>query len=526
MQLTNANLSYGLKNPSGLAVLGYGLGNTESYYYLAGSALRKLDASIYVNGVHNQDLEIHPFCSNNSINVKAVVRYIMHTESGHIKWFIDDVEKTAFEDKLEWSETLPGGTYKISMVVKNEYGTMDTIRTSVTIDLAEPDLQVKDTAVCYGETVTLSASSSDAVLLQWYSDSNYSDLISQGGSFTTSILKSDTAFYVEAVSADGCISRDTVHITVLFLLPVLTVKDTTVCFGAVALFTVSSQNASSLTWFSDAAYSDAVNHTPSYETVVIFDTVFYIEALSDKGCSVKDKMNISVTTLPAVVAMDDVYLCYGEEITLSVLESEGTVSWNVDPITVRPLHSQDYIVTASKPFCPDSHDTVMVTVGDSLYIYPAKLPDYSAHAEYEQQIGSNAQSPTFTLAGGSLPFGLNLYYLGNISGHASSDATTSVFTVKVEDEHNCATTREYILEKEFSPPKVFTPNNDGINDYFMKGYKVAIFDRFGMEIFKGDDGWDGTYKNKLAPHDIYFYKITHESIDGKIKINTGYVGIE
>ncbi|MDR1581663.1 MAG: gliding motility-associated C-terminal domain-containing protein [Prevotellaceae bacterium] len=845
MSLTNANLSYGLKNPSGLAVLGYGLGDFESYYYLAGSALRKLDASFYINDVHSQDMDVHLSCNSN-VNVEAVVKYVMHPDPGHLRWFIDDVEEPALSDQTEWDKDLSVGLHKISMVVRNEYNVMDTVRssimikfidteisktvicqrekvelqienafdyftyfwyydgnytdmiveaTSLEVDLSDdtafyiktvssagcisrdtvyvtvpplPNLQVKDTAVCYGATVTLSALSSDAVsfrwysnsdyypgliseeasfttstlksntafyieatsadgcisrdtvhvtvfpslglhvkdtvvcygetvtlsafssaavLLQWYSNSdyssdgliseeaslttsilksdtafyvkavsannciskdtvyitvpslldlqvrdtvvcygatvtlsasssivasfrwyrnsNYSGFIWEGGSLTTSILKSDTAFYVEAISADGCISRDTVHVTVfplpdlqvkdtavcygatvtlsalssdavlfqwysnsnysgliskeasfttstlesntafyietvsadncisrdtvhvtVFPLPDLQVKDTTVCSGIMTLLTVSSQNAVSLMWFSDAAYSDAINHTSLYETALTIDTVFYIEALSDKGCNVKDVMNISVTTPPVVVAMDDVYLCYGEDITLSVLESDGTVSWNVDQITVHPLYSQDYIVTASKLFCPDSRDTVRVTVGDSLYLYPAQLPDYLVYAKYEQQIGSNAQLPTFTLVSGNLPSGLSLSHSGNISGYTSNGAMAYVFTVKVEDGHNCSMTREYILEKEFSPPKVFTPNNDGINDYFMRGYKVVIFDRLGIEIFKGDDGWDGTYKNKPAPHDIYFYKITHESTDGKIKINTGYVGIE
>jgi gliding motility-associated-like protein len=320
---------------------------------------------------------------------------------------------------------------------------------------------------------------------------------------------------------------DTVETSVTVSFPVLTVRDTTVCAGIMTSFTVSSQNATSVTWFNDATYSGAIAHTPSYETALTDNAVFYIEASTDKECSVKDEMNVSVVTPPSVVAAtNDAYLCYGEKITLEVSESEGTVRWNVDNTTVRPLYSQDYIVTASKPFCPDARDTVRVTVRDSLYISPAKLPDYVINEEYEQQISSNAQSPVFTLVSGNLPFGLNLSSSGNLSGYPSNKEAISVFTVKVEDEHQCAVTQEYILEREFYTSKIFTPNNDGINDHFMKGYKIVIFNRLGVEIFKGDDGWDGTYKNKLAPRDIYFYRITREITDSQTKIYTGYVGLE
>ncbi|MDR1583006.1 MAG: T9SS type B sorting domain-containing protein, partial [Prevotellaceae bacterium] len=376
--------------------------------------------------------------------------------------------------------------------------------------------QVQDTSVCYGTQVILNTfPNSDTVQFEWYIDQNNSGL-------TIIELTSDTVFYVETISVDGCISIGSIHIFVNPL-PDLTVKDTAVCAGIMTLFTVSSQDAVSLTWFSDTDYLDAVNHTSSYETALDVDTVFYIEALSDKGCSIKKEMNISVAKYPVVVAMDDVYLCYGDEITLSTLESEGTLNWNVDPITFRPLHSQDYIVTASQQFCPDVSDTVMVTVSDSLYIYPTELPAYKVYTDYNQQIYSNAQSSVFTLFNGNLPLGLTLSLFGNLSGtpYVSNDNSISVFTVQVEDAHNCVATHEYMLEEELYIPKIFTPNNDGINDYFMKGYEIIIFDRFGIEVFKGDNGWDGTYKNKIVPHDIYYYKLIHKN-----KTLVGYVGVE
>jgi hypothetical protein len=72
--------------------------------------------------------------------------------------------------------------------------------------------------------------------------------------------------------------------------------------------------------------------------------------------------------------MDDYYLCYGDEVVLEVLQSDGAVSWNVEQLTVSPLSTQEYIVTANRPPCPDAKDTVTITVGDSLYILPAELP--------------------------------------------------------------------------------------------------------------------------------------------------------
>ncbi|MDR1129830.1 MAG: gliding motility-associated C-terminal domain-containing protein [Prevotellaceae bacterium] len=387
-----------------------------------------------------------------------------------------------------------------------------------------PDLNVKDTAVCYGETVSVTALSSDAASIGWYRNPDYTGLIVQAASFTTPGLKSDTVFYAEAISINGCISRDTLRITVNPL-PDLAVMDTVICAYNATVFTAYSKDAATISWYDDMAYSNNIIQASSYETVLTADTVFYIEALSSEGCSTRDAMSISVIQNPSVAAMEDQYLCYGEEITLRLFESDGTVSWNVDPLTVRPLVSQEYVVVASRPPCPDVSDTVRVTVGDSLYIFPSELPDYSSHADYNQQINSNAQSPVYTIISGSLPFGLNLYNSGNLSGTPDGDDQVSVFTVQVEDSAACTAIREYVLEKEFFMPKLFTPNGDGINDVFMRGHEIVIFDRLGVEIFRGEDGWDGTYKNKPAPHDIYFYILTRRLENGQKKMYSGYIGI-
>jgi gliding motility-associated-like protein len=442
----------------------------------------------------------------------------------------DAVSLTWFKDANYTDTIIKSASYKTAQLKSNTVFYIEAVsvngcilRDTVHVTILPPlDLNVKDTVICYGETATPNALCSDAVSLKWYRNPNYSGLITESTSFTTAALTSDTVFYVEAVSVYGCISRDTVRIKVLQ--PELIVSDMTICSETMTVFTASSQDAASITWYRDDVYSDLITQSASYETMLTANTVFYIEALSKEGCRSRDSIDVSVIRKPVVIAMKDAYLCYGEEITLSVIDSDGVVNWNVEPLTVNPLTSQQYIVTASRQPCPDVSDTVTITVSDSLYIYPSELPPYKAYSDYSQQINSNAQSANYTIISGNLPFGLNLYRYGDLSGTPYSDDLVSVFTVQVEDDNKCTATREYVLEKEFFIPKVFTPNGDGINDFFMKRYKVVIFDRLGIEIFRGDDGWDGTYKNKLVPPDIYFYLITKPE-NGKNKIYTGYIGV-
>ncbi|MBQ0156675.1 MAG: Ig-like domain-containing protein [Bacteroidales bacterium] len=68
-------------------------------------------------------------------------------------------------------------------------------------------------------------------------------------------------------------------------------------------------------------------------------------------------------------------------------------------------------------------------------------------------------------------------------------------------------------------PTVFTPTEiDGANDDFMPGYPVVIYNRVGDVICVSSNGWDGTYKGKLADAGVYIYVITMK--DGSEKRGT------
>lgn len=70
-------------------------------------------------------------------------------------------------------------------------------------------------------------------------------------------------------------------------------------------------------------------------------------------------------------------------------------------------------------------------------------------------------------------------------------------------------------------PTAFTPfNKDGLNDYFMKGRKVTIFDRYGQRVFDGNDGWDGTTPGGRVDPGVYFYdvQLNTRSFQGSIEV--------
>jgi gliding motility-associated-like protein len=70
-------------------------------------------------------------------------------------------------------------------------------------------------------------------------------------------------------------------------------------------------------------------------------------------------------------------------------------------------------------------------------------------------------------------------------------------------------------------PNVFTPNNDGYNDYFyaigknIPKFKMEIFNRWGQTLktlYSIDEKWDGTYHGQKMPQGTYFWVADYERI--------------
>jgi gliding motility-associated-like protein len=69
-------------------------------------------------------------------------------------------------------------------------------------------------------------------------------------------------------------------------------------------------------------------------------------------------------------------------------------------------------------------------------------------------------------------------------------------------------------------PNAFTPNGDGLNDFFrpvganITRYKLQIFNRWGIMIFESKDissGWNGYFKGSMAAPDVYTFDATYET---------------
>jgi gliding motility-associated-like protein len=120
------------------------------------------------------------------------------------------------------------------------------------------------------------------------------------------------------------------------------------------------------------------------------------------------------------------------------------------------------------------------------------------------------------------------------------------YTVTAFDINGCPVVAELFVEVDKNRnvyiPNVFSPNGDGVNDFFQffsgPGVReirsLRVFDRWGELVYQVTDlppsenpdpatGWDGTFRGKLMNPGVYVYIAEVEFLDGEVLLYRGDV---
>jgi large repetitive protein len=106
-------------------------------------------------------------------------------------------------------------------------------------------------------------------------------------------------------------------------------------------------------------------------------------------------------------------------------------------------------------------------------------------------------------------------------------------TLQVTDIYGCISEvkkRIRVFDYFLVMPNAFTPNGDGLNDYFfprfvnIESLEFWVLNKWGETIYYTDDleanGWDGTVGGKDAPPGNYVYKLSFKTLDGRLQNKT------
>ncbi|MDD4372557.1 MAG: gliding motility-associated C-terminal domain-containing protein [Bacteroidales bacterium] len=211
--------------------------------------------------------------------------------------------------------------------------------------------------------------------------------------------------------------------------------------------------------------------------------------------------------------------CENDAFILSASGADA-YEWLLDPvltsdqITLPAVENMEFLVTGTNSLgCMDS-----ATI--QLQVNPRPQIELILNAE-ERSV--TVQPDTFleyTFSSGSML--LQSGASGSFT-YAGIDLPVDTVAVQAITAEGCVSEAAIFVETN-NESNAFSPNGDGINDVFRKGDFIRVFSRWGVELFGGDEGWDGRYKGSMvAPGTYYFLQEIRDANGVLIRTEKGSV---
>ncbi|MEP7127853.1 MAG: PKD domain-containing protein, partial [Chitinophagales bacterium] len=328
----------------------------------------------------------------------------------------------------------------------------------------------------------------------------------------------------------GCKSSVTKQVEI-FPLPQINARpDTFVC--DIDTVMLHAEGGVSYLWLPDLNINDNTLAQPKVNPKVT--TEYTVTVTNEFGCVAKDSVLIKSTDTVMAITSPDAFLCTGESIQLFSTDAVQ-YQWSPDFMinntsianpTVFPDVTTTYYVTASIGSCIDE-DTVTVTV-----LYP---PEVDAGEDVTINQGESIQLNATGIGTylWSPPEWLTDF---SISNPVASPTNTTTFIVLVSSDNGCKASDSVTVTVThihlFIVPNAFTPNGDGLNDFFQfytKGIlevlSVKIFNRWGQEVYSdasgNGEGWDGSFNEIPCEIGTYIYSVSGITYDGNVLTEKG-----
>lgn len=423
-------------------------------------------------------------------------------------------------------------------VTGNSSNCLSTDSITVTITPPPSVFAGPDFSVCNGSQATMNVSTTGSSY-QW---SPSTGII--GSNTTQNVViapTSNTSYTVTVTGPGGCISTDTINVTVNSLPTVnATSPDNTICSGLST--TVNASGAATYSWIPASGLGSPTSGSSSANPSTT--TTYQVIGTDANGCMDTASITITVNPLPGVYITSTPTEC-GD--TTGTMVNSGVVSGTA-PFTFT-INSQNYttlptnllagaypVTTTDANGCV-SVQTVTVGMVNTSFVNAAANPTFGV---YPLPVGFGASGST----------GLNNFYWtfgdGNFASTQSANNTYTgpgsytVILTAWNDVPGCAVSDTIVIdvveEAVVLLPNVFTPNGDGTNDGFsadisgVKDIKVEIFNRWGNSVYEAEQQglasghqvaelWDG----KSQDDGVFYYVVTAHGYDDKDYTYTGFV---
>ena len=425
---------------------------------------------------------------------------------------------------------LSTGKYSVGLIIETAYGCRDTLVKDNFIQLAtNPQITISGNNIFCGPAVALfqgNLISSDTFAIQWkwkFGNGNTADVQNPASQF----YNIPNTYPVQLIATSSTSCADTAN-TLVIVHPLPTTfagNDSTICLNNT--IQLQATGASSYIWKPLAFLSCDSCSNPVAS--ITNNQSFYVTGSTNFGCQKTDTIFIRVKkpfTVNGLQPTDTI--CGNEQIQLFVSGAEnyiwspanGLNNSNIANPIASPTTGTIYKVTgydSSNCFRDSAFINLLAFKNPTVDAAEDKLTSFGKPITMTPQFSSDVTQWLWEPA----------TYL-SCSDCASPVATpefNTTYKLTVKNDGGCQasdnmTVRLTCDKSNLFIPTAFTPNNDGLNDFFypissgvFKIQSLKIFNRNGELVFQNGSfkpndktkGWDGKYKGQEAETGNYIY---------------------
>jgi gliding motility-associated-like protein len=264
----------------------------------------------------------------------------------------------------------------------------------------------------------------------------------------------------------------------------------------------------------------------------------YTVTMTDACGASSVSVEVEFGTLPVcgTVEQGPLAICPGGEVSITAFTDAGNGIWSTGATDLQIVANQEgYYVFTSSNGCGVCTDSILVLVADVQAEFIA-IPT-SGNAPLSVNVSNSSTG------GNSYQWLLNGQVVSNqFEPELVIDLVGNYeLTLVVSDANGCNSAKSVIItvfeDVLIDIPNVFTPNSDGVNDYFGITTNIALpariqlLNRWGNMISEADlvtdDGgftmlWDGKIDQKEAAPGVYFYKMKFDTPSNEIIEHSGF----
>ena len=444
--------------------------------------------------------------------------YDIAVQGENIKWYNSNQIHLSGNTALTTSETL---------YVSQTIGSCESELFPVYVTITGTPIPQAETnqVLCIDSNPTLNDVSIDGENIKWYDENG--NILSQN----TPITENRIIYATQTI--DNCESLQIIiNITlqnslntndyVLYLCDENNDNSETVNLSDYNQYLINGGTIQNFTFSYYNSYQNALNETNPISNLSNYQSsteIVYVRISSNTTvCFDISELSINLISLPEIPLTENIYYLCGDSPLYLQLPNNG----NIDYVWFNGSTSTNITISVEGEYWVKAIKTENGISCESTHHFSVKKtePIHIAEIKIDDWTDSNN---TITI----LPYNENYVY--SLDGfmyqneNYFENLSNGKYSVFVKDRGDCDEAMEVVYLLTY--PKFFTPNGDGINDYwriklsqYQELLNVEIYDRYGKLITffdKNSIGWDGKLNGRDLPATDYWFKITRVS-DRKI----------